>query len=113
MTIAPLSSACAEQILPVIDLLEGKWTIHILCAMCEHPVRLSELRRALPNASKKSLTASLRSLEAAKAVVRRDLSNSRLHVEYELTESARESLPTLLGIIAEWRTTHEELFASP
>jgi DNA-binding HxlR family transcriptional regulator len=80
--------------------------------MCEHPVRLSELRRALPNASKKSLTASLRSLEAAKIVLRRDLSNSLLHVEYELTESARESLPTLLGTLAEWKNTHEDLFPS-
>lgn len=49
----------------VVELLQGKWTVQILCAMRTRPVRLSELRRAIPPASKKALTASLRSLEAA------------------------------------------------
>lgn len=44
----------------VAILLQGKWTIHILCAMREHSVRLSELRRLIPAASKKALAASLR-----------------------------------------------------
>jgi DNA-binding HxlR family transcriptional regulator len=54
----------------VVELFQGKWTIEILCAMREHPVRLSELRRGIPSASKKALTASLRSLQASRLVLR-------------------------------------------
>ena len=86
MTNAPSESVYAERIAQVIELLQGKWTAHVLCALCKRPVRLGELRRALPSASKKSLTASLRSLEAAHVVLRRDLSGPLLHVEYQLTE---------------------------
>ncbi|MBW4039127.1 MAG: helix-turn-helix transcriptional regulator [Acidobacteria bacterium] len=91
----------------VIELLQGKWTIQILCAMRAHPVRLSVLRREIPFASKKALTASLRSLEAARVVVRRDLSNSVLHVEYELVESMRIPLIALLDHLSEWGKFYE------
>jgi DNA-binding HxlR family transcriptional regulator len=81
-----------EQVSRVIELLQGKWTVQILCAMRERPKRLSELRRAIPSASKKALTASLRSLEAARIVLRQDLSSSVLRVEYEIADTIREPL---------------------
>ncbi|HVH86586.1 MAG TPA: helix-turn-helix domain-containing protein, partial [Terriglobales bacterium] len=83
----PVDDSYGRQVSLVMELLQGKWTVHILCAMRGGSVRLSELRRALPSASKKGLTTSLRSLEAAKVIVRRDLSASVLHVEYELSEA--------------------------
>jgi len=70
-----------------------KWTVKILCAMREHPLRLSALKREIPSASKKALTASLRSLETARVVVRRNLSSSVLHVELELVEPMLVSFP--------------------
>jgi DNA-binding HxlR family transcriptional regulator len=76
----------ATYVSRVVGMLQGKWTIPILCAVRTQPVRLSKLRRAIPIASKKALTASLRSLEAANVVVRRDLSGSVLHIEYELAD---------------------------
>ena len=97
-----VATSCAEQILLGIELLQGKWTIHILCAMRARSVRLSELRREIPTASKKALTSSLRSLQAANVVVRRDLSSNVLHVEYELVDSMRAPLGTLLDLLAEW-----------
>ena len=96
------SATDAEHISRVIGLLQGKWTAHILCAMREHPKRLSELRRTIPTASKKALTASLRSLETAQLILRRDLSSSVLHVEYEIADKMREPLATLLDRLAEW-----------
>ena|ERR1700733_12667403 len=90
----------------VIELLQGKWTVQILCAMRERPKRLSELRRAIPAASKKALTASLRSLEAAQIVLRRDLSSSVLHVEYEIADTMREPLSALLDHLAEWSKSY-------
>ena len=64
-----LDPAYLEHVSRFINLVKGKWTIQILCAMREHPVRLSQLKRAIPSASKKALTASLRSLEAARVVL--------------------------------------------
>lgn len=91
-----------ERVSRVIELLQGKWTVQILCAMRERPKRLSELRRAIPLASKKALTASLRSLEAARIVLRRDLSSSVLRVEYEIADTIREPILALLDQLAEW-----------
>jgi DNA-binding HxlR family transcriptional regulator len=86
----------------VAELLQGKWTVQILCAMRTHPVRLNELKREFPSASKKALTASLRSLAAAHIVLRRDLSSSVLRVEYEIADTIREPLSALLDQLAEW-----------
>ena len=95
----------AERVMCSLQLLSGRWTVPILFALCNHPVRLSALRRANPGASKKALTASLRSLEASQIIVRRDLSKTVLHVEYELAEGTKSSLTKLLGCLAEWRNT--------
>lgn len=97
-----MGTSYIERVSKVVGLLQGKWTIQILCAMRSHPVRLSELRRKIPSASKKALTASLRSLEAARVILRRDLSSSVLHVEYELADTMREPLVALLDHLAEW-----------
>ena len=72
-----------------------------------HPVRLSGLKLAIPSASKKALTAILRSLQAAQVVFRRDLSNSVLHVEYELADAMREPVATLLDLLAKWGTLYD------
>ena len=97
----------ATYVSRVVRMLQGKWTIPILCAVRTQRVRLSELRRAIPTASKKALTASLRSLKAANVVVRRDLSGSVLHVEYELVDTMRKPLVTLLDHLAEWGELYE------
>src|ERR1700761_5704417 len=99
---AELNSSYAAQVSIVVELLQRKWTVHILCAMRSGPVRLSNLKHMIPSASKKALTASLRSLQAARVVLRRDLSGSLLHVEYELEDEIREPLVTLLDHLAEW-----------
>ena len=76
-------------------------------------VRLSELRREIPFASKKALTASLRYLEAAGVVVRIDMSSNVLHVEYELADSMREPLGTLLDLLAEWGKAYSKQDSAP
>ena len=42
----PSELVYAERIAQVIELLQGKWTVHILCVLCKHPVRLGELSRS-------------------------------------------------------------------
>ena len=91
----------------VLQLLQGKWTLEILFAMRDRPVRLSELRRVLPSASKKALTSSLRSLEGGGVVIRRDLSATLLHVEYHLSVATRASVIALLDHIIAWGAEYE------
>ena len=103
-----------ERVSSAAELLEGKWTVEVLCALRANPVRLSELRRKIPLASKKALTARLRYLEAVHVVQRRDLSSSVLHVEYSLVEVGREPLIALLDCLAEWGMFHRSaLLTSP
>lgn len=92
----------AREISHAVESLRAKWTIPIVCVMRDRPVRLSELRRILPAASKKALVASLRILEAKDLVLRKELSDRTLHVEYSLAAETREPLISLLDHLAEW-----------
>lgn len=83
-------------------LLQGKWRIQILCAMRTGPVRLGQLVRLIPNGSRKMLVQNLRSLEGAGVVVRRDLSDILLHVEYHLEPSLHESICLLMDELSNW-----------
>ena len=83
-------------------LLQGKWKLQILSVMGSGPVRLGQLARFIPGASKKVLTQNLRKLEADGIVVRTDLSDVILHVEYDLNPDLRDSVSNLLSQLGEW-----------
>jgi DNA-binding HxlR family transcriptional regulator len=87
-------------------LLQGKWRIEILCAMRRGPVRLGQLARLIPDASKKMLTQNLRKLEADGIVIRSDLSDTLLHIEYGLKEGAREAVFRLLDELEQWGNSY-------
>ena len=87
-------------------LFQGKWKLHILCAMRSGPVRLGQLARIVPGASKKMLTQNLRQLEADGIIIRKDMSELALHVEYELNDIAREGVCALLDHLAKWGGLH-------
>jgi DNA-binding HxlR family transcriptional regulator len=91
-----------------IDILQGKWRIQILCVMREGPVRLGQLRRLIPSASKKVLTENLRKLESVGLVIRTDLSGQIRRVEYDLAEPAKLGTYQLLDQLAEWGDLYEK-----
>jgi DNA-binding HxlR family transcriptional regulator len=88
-----------------VHLVQGKWKIHILCAIRSGPVRLGQLRRELRHASKKVLTQNLRELEDAGLVVRRDLGGSVRHVEYYFNETMRPQIQAMLDHLADFGDT--------
>ena len=94
--------AYSEKIMAAKCLFEGKWTLQVLSAIRFEPVRMSQLNRFIPAASKKALRANLKSLEASRIIVRRDLSRTVLHVEYDLTTDMRHSVCALLDHLAAW-----------
>jgi DNA-binding HxlR family transcriptional regulator len=70
-----------------INLIHGKWKMEILCELQHGPIRLSRLRKALPEASRKMLTRHLREMEKDDLILRTDFSSRLRHVEYSLSES--------------------------
>ena len=89
-------------------LFDKKWKVHLLCAMRSGPVRLGQLARLIPSASKKVLAQHLRQLTADGIVVRTDKSDVVLHVEYALSESSRQDTVALLDNLANWSLLHSE-----
>jgi DNA-binding HxlR family transcriptional regulator len=83
-------------------LLQGKWQVHVLCALSHGPIRIGRLGRAIPGASKKVLSQILRRLEADGIVIRKDLSERVLHVEYELRQEIHDSIISLLDHLSAW-----------
>jgi DNA-binding HxlR family transcriptional regulator len=58
--------------------------------------------RLIPNGSRKMLVQNLRTLEGTGIVVRKDLSDVLLHVEYDLEPELRESICLLLDELSSW-----------
>ncbi|MBB3129454.1 DNA-binding HxlR family transcriptional regulator [Paenibacillus rhizosphaerae] len=101
---------CPDTITPVIELLEGKWTLLILRDLFNGMKRFGELRRSLHPISPKTLTDRLRLLEENHIVTRTIFSEVPLHVEYELTDKGRRLQP-IFAAMREWAeqpcpTTH-------
>ena len=87
-------------------LIQGKWKIVILSRLRHGPLRLSQLGRMIPGASKKMLTQHLRELEEDGLVVRSDLSAKLRHVEYSLSAPLGFAALRLIDTLAEWGTAH-------
>jgi DNA-binding HxlR family transcriptional regulator len=66
-----------------INLIQGKWKMRILSQLQQGPVRLSQLRKMFPGASKKMLTQHLREMEDDGLIIRTDLS-ARLRHEFAI-----------------------------
>jgi len=85
-----------------LTLLQGKWKVEILSRLQHGPVRLSQLHRMIPAASKKVLTQRLREMEKDGIVVRTDLSTKLLRVEYSLSGSLGFAALCLVDVLAQW-----------
>ena len=70
-----------------------KWTALIVHDLSEGPRRFSELERACPGISPRTLSERLRLLESEEVLVRRSYAESPPRVEYELTENGEALLP--------------------
>lgn len=89
--------------------IRGKWKIAILVQMIDRPVRLGELRRLIPRASKKVLVQQLHELENDGIIVRTDLSGKIKHVEYTLSAPLGVAVANLVAFLSNWGTRHAQL----
>lgn len=86
----------------VLCLIRGKWKIPILVTMLDGPVRLGQLRRQIPHASKKVLVQQLHGLEKDGIIVRTDFSEKIKHVEYAISAPLGDGVVNLLQWLSDW-----------
>jgi DNA-binding HxlR family transcriptional regulator len=85
-----------------LSLIRGKWKIPILAQMIDRPVRLGQLRRLIPHASKKVLVQHLHELERDGIIERTDLSGKIKHVEYTISGPLGAAVLNLVGFLSDW-----------
>jgi DNA-binding HxlR family transcriptional regulator len=96
-----------------IALIHGKWKIGILSNLQRGPVRLSQLRRMFPLASKKMLAQQLREMERDGLIIRTDLSGRLRHVEYSLSDSGGFAVLQLINTLTEWGSQYASSLPKP
>lgn len=90
----------------VLSRVSGKWPMLVLHSLeNKSPMRFSELRREIKDASPKMLTETLRTLEEDGIIFRRVYPCVPPKVEYELTNRGNELLRSLEPLVS-WAITN-------
>lgn len=83
----------------VLEILTIKWTPIVLYLLqAQSPMRYGELRRAMPEVSKKVLTETLRGLERDGLVLRVDYMEKLPRVDYYITELGASLIPIISSL---------------
>jgi DNA-binding HxlR family transcriptional regulator len=94
----------------VLDRVGGKWSIGIIVAASQGPVRFTELERAIEGISRRMLTLTLRNLERDGLLTRTVYPTVPPKVEYVATEMARELYESLVALTT-WAERHRAAIA--
>jgi DNA-binding HxlR family transcriptional regulator len=89
----------------VLDLLAGRWSIDVVYLLASGTRRYSEIYYEVGEISKKTLTQTLRSLEANGLVTRQAYPEVPVRVEYSLAPLGW-SITRLLMTMYEWSAEH-------
>lgn len=93
------SAPCPSR--AALDRIADKWTVLIVVALTDGPLRYGRLRRAIEGVSEKMLTQTLRSLERDGLIRRTVHPTTPPSVEYALTDLGR-TLQTPLSAVRDW-----------
>ena len=88
-----------------LSIIGGKYKAIILWHLIGQPLRFSELKRFLPQATPKMLTQQLRELEKDNILHREVYPVVPPHTEYSLTDFGRTLIPIIEAMCA-WGETH-------
>lgn len=98
VVLRPIPSSCPTRMLA--DQLADKWSICVLLALADGPVRFNELKRIVVGVTQKMLGQTLRRLDGSGLVERRAYATMPMRVEYEVTPLGRTLLPIILALQA-------------
>ncbi|MGW3266156.1 winged helix-turn-helix transcriptional regulator [Streptomyces sp. NPDC001056] len=85
----------------LLDQVLDKWSLSVLSELCERPCRFNELRRAIPQVTQKSLTATLRRLERNGVIEREVVSTRPVAITYRITPLGK-TLRHPVDVLLEW-----------
>jgi DNA-binding HxlR family transcriptional regulator len=88
-----------------LEVIGGKWKPLVLFHLRDKPMRFSELRRLVPQATQKMLTQQLRDLERDGIVHRKVYPVVPPKVDYSLTAYG-QTLKPLLSMMCKWGARH-------
>jgi DNA-binding HxlR family transcriptional regulator len=100
----PLSAA--------LDSVGDRWTLLIVEALLDGPLRFGDLQEALPGIAPNVLSQRLRRLESEGLVVAQPYSERPQRFVYELTGTGRE-LAGALRMLADWGARHRDTADPP
>jgi DNA-binding HxlR family transcriptional regulator len=94
-----------ERVDQALDVLHGKWKVHLLFFMARGVRRHGRLLACLPGVSKKVMTDTLRALERDGLVSRQIFAEVPVRVEYSLTPLGWSMTEPLIAL-SEWGEAH-------
>lgn len=98
-----MAATCPSR--TVLHRIGARWTIFVVTALAENPMRFSALKARIEGITPKVLTETLRALEHDGLITRTEHPGSPPKVEYALT-SLGWSLCEPLSAVREWAETH-------
>ena len=108
-TVQNIKSEEACPVKKVIEIFQGKWSAYVLFELSkEESLRFNTLKKRIRGITNTMLTTTLRQLEEKGLVVRTQYNEIPPHVEYALSEPAREMYPVFIAM-AEWREKYADL----
>ena len=99
----PYGRACPSR--QVLDGVADRWTVLVVGALADGPMRYSDLAERVDGISQKMLTQTLRGLERDGLATRTRYAEIPPRVVYALTDAGR-SLAAPLAALADWTTAH-------
>ena len=100
-----ITSRC--PIRTTLDLVGGKWKLLILHQLRGNALRLSELKRLIPDISEKILIQELKKLVDNKLVIRKNYGEVPPRVEYSISNAGAQALP-LLEVMKKFAEEYEK-----
>ena len=101
---------CRKTIMAVhdaMDVLNGRWKISILAALCFNKKRYSDLLRDVNGISGKMLSRELKEMEMNQLIKRTVLDAKPITVQYELTQYGQK-LKSVVENLAVWGIEHRK-----
>jgi DNA-binding HxlR family transcriptional regulator len=110
LSVEEKKEVCKLRHLPVrdtLDLVGGKWKLHITHALSYGPLRFKELQREIDGITARVLSKELKELEQNELVNREVFATAPVTVQYSLTEYGKTLKPVVLALYT-WGTKHRE-----
>lgn len=95
------SSEVCKSVVETLARIGDKWTVMVVGALAQGPVRYNEIHRKVEGISQRMLTLTLKGLEQDGLVTRTMYSTIPPRVDYELTERGRKLIVPLRALY-EW-----------